>query len=55
MILFNLLKKSPEYTFMVTEIGCGLAGYKPKEIALLFSEAVCLSNVYLPSKFWHKL
>jgi hypothetical protein len=26
----------PETTFLVTEIGCGLAGYEPKDIAPLF-------------------
>lgn len=42
-------------TFYVTEIGCGLAGYKPKEIAPLFAECVNLKNVKLPQRFWHKL
>jgi hypothetical protein len=41
--------------FYVTEIGCGLAGYKPKNIAPLFSECVKLKNVKLPQRFWHKL
>lgn len=48
-------KETPEFTFLVTEIGCGLAGLKPKQIAPLFKESVCLKNVWLPSKFWHKL
>ena len=41
--------------FYVTEIGCGLAGYKPKDIAPLFSGCVELKNVKLPQRFWHKL
>ncbi len=41
--------------FYVTEIGCGLAGYKPKDIAPLFAECVNLKNVKLPQRFWHKL
>jgi hypothetical protein len=45
----------PELTFLVTEVGCGLAGLKPKEIAPLFQNAVNLPNIYLPSRFWHKL
>lgn len=45
----------PEYKFFVTEIGCGLAGYKPKDIASLFKECKNLENVYLPEKFWKKL
>ena len=46
---------NPELTFMVTEIGCGLAGYKTKEIAPLFTAAIDVENIYLPAKFWHKL
>ena len=41
--------------FFVTEIGCGLAGYKPKDIAPLFKEATTVTNIYLPERFWHKL
>lgn len=48
-------KENPQYTFLVTEIGCGLAGLKPKQIAPLFKEAISLTNVYLPKRFWHKL
>lgn len=45
----------PELIFLVTEIGCGLAGLKPKEVAPLFAAAVDLANVHLPARFWHKL
>jgi hypothetical protein len=45
----------PELTFLVTEIGCGLAGYKPKDIAPLFQKAKDIQNIYLPAKFWHKI
>jgi len=41
--------------FLVTEIGCGLAGYKPKDIAPLFEKAIDVENIYLPERFWHKL
>lgn len=41
--------------FYVTEIGCGLAGYKPKDIAPLFAKAMKLENVCLPVRFWHTL
>jgi len=41
--------------FYVTEIGCGLAGYSPKDIAPLFEKAIEAENIYLPAKFWHKL
>lgn len=46
---------NPNMIFLVTEIGCGLAGLKPKQIAPLFKEAINLENVHLPNRFWHKL
>lgn len=48
-------KTNPNLIFLVTEIGCGLAGLKPKQVAPLFSECKELSNIYLPSRFWHVL
>lgn len=45
-------QKQPDLTFLVTEIGCGLAGYKPKDIAPLFRDAVNMENIYLPESFW---
>jgi hypothetical protein len=48
-------KNHPELTFLVTEIGCGLAYHTVKEIAPLFKEAVAIENIHLPAHFWHKL
>jgi hypothetical protein len=48
-------KSRPDLIFLVTEIGCGLAKYKPKDIAPLFEEAITVSNIHLPARFWHKL
>ena len=48
-------KSRQDLIFLVTEVGCGLAGYKPKDIAPLFENAINVKNVYLPEKFWHKL
>ena len=48
-------KANENFIFLVTEIGCGLAGLKPKEVAPLFKEAVNVDNIYLPARFWHKL
>jgi hypothetical protein len=48
-------KNNPDLTFLVTEIGCGLAGHKQKDIAPLFINAVDVENINLPEKFWHKL
>jgi hypothetical protein len=39
-------RTSPGLTFVVTRIGCGLAGYKDKDIAPLFAGAP--KNVMLP-------
>ena len=47
--------KFPTLTFLVTKIGCGLAGYTPEQIAPMFKEAVNLENVYLPEEFWNIL
>lgn len=44
----------PDLVFLVTEIGCGLAGYKPKDIAPLFRDATLLLNVRLPKRFIRK-
>lgn len=41
----------PELTFLVTEIGCGIAGYTVTQIAPLFSAALDLPNVLLPQRF----
>ena len=48
-------KTHPELKFLVTLVGCGIAGYTPDEIAPMFIEAANLSNVYLPISFWKVL
>lgn len=48
-------RQHPELTFLVTAVGCGIAGYTPKEVAPLFKEATSLENVYLPMLFWEYL
>jgi len=40
---------------LVTEIGCGLAGYRPKDIAPLFAEARDVHNIHLPLRFWRHI
>jgi hypothetical protein len=42
----------PEYTFLVTPIGCGIAGYRESQIGPLFAQSAELPNVYLPANFW---
>ena len=45
----------PREKFYVTRIGCGNAGYSPREIAPLFRQAIELENVALPQDFWEVL
>lgn len=44
----DFARQHPEMTFLVTPIGCGIAGYTPEEIAPLFKDAVEMENVWLP-------
>ncbi len=44
-------KEHPELTFLVTAVGCGIAGYTPRQVAPLFKEAAKLENVYMPQVF----
>ena len=48
-------KAHPHLTFLVTEIGCGTAGYHPMEIGPLLNDAVSVPNTYLPKMFWKYL
>ena len=41
----------PEMTFLVTRIGCGIAGFTDEEIAPLFKECIDYDNVTLPLSF----
>ncbi len=45
----------PEMTFLVTRVGCGIAGFSDSQIAPLFAGVYSLSNVYLPIEFWKVL
>ena len=45
----------PDKRFLVTEIGCGIAGFVPEEIAPLFAKAVDVENITLPQRFWEVL
>lgn len=45
-------KSHPNYKFLVTRIGCGIAGFKDGEIAPLFKDAVDVQNIYLPEAWW---
>lgn len=43
--------KRPNLIFMVTPIGCGLAGYSPEDIAPMFKPCLYMKNVRLPKEF----
>ena len=44
-------KRHTELTFLVTRIGCGIAGFKDRDIAPLFKEALKIGNIILPKSF----
>lgn len=45
-------RQHPQLKFLVTEIGCGIAGFLPEEIAPLFAAAREVENISLPRRFW---
>ncbi len=48
-------RSRPELTFLVTRVGCGIAGFHDSEMAPLFAEAVSIPNIHLPESFWKVL
>ena len=42
----------PDLHFLVTPIGCGIAGFEAEDIAPLFEEAKQIENISLPESFW---
>lgn len=45
-------RQHQDLVFLVTRVGCGIAGFTDNEIAPLFSEAKQLENVFLPRLWW---
>ena len=45
-------KEHQDKKFLVTRIGCGIAGFKDEEIAPLFKRAIKVCNIYLPKRFF---
>ncbi len=41
-------KEHPELTFLVTRIGCGIAGFRDSDISSLFAAAHTVDNIILP-------
>jgi hypothetical protein len=44
-------EQHPEYKFLVTRIGCGIAGFANEQMAPLFQEALNVENIILPKEF----
>ena len=42
-------KTRPDLTFLVTRVGCGIAGFTNEEISPLFAKAHEVENIVLPS------
>ena len=45
-------KAHKDLKFLVTRIGCGIAGFKDEEIAPLFKKAMSVYNIFLPKEFY---
>ena len=48
-------REHSELRFLVTRIGCGIAGFDAEDIAPLFREAMDVENICLPRDFWEVL
>ncbi|MBR6490252.1 MAG: DUF1810 family protein [Muribaculaceae bacterium] len=46
-------KAHPEKRFLVTKIGCGIAGHTEREVAHLFEICREVDNITLPVSFWN--
>lgn len=44
-------KSRTDLKFLVTRIGCGIAGFKDEDIAPLFKDSILVPNIYLPKSF----
>ena len=45
-------KQNHNLKFLVTRIGCGIAGFTEEQMAPLFAKGADVENVYLPDSFW---
>ena len=51
VLFFRFAKGHSNLTFLVTRIGCGIAGFRDEEIAPLFMDAIDVENIILPKEF----
>ncbi len=45
----------PELRFLVTRVGCGIAGHNIADVAPMFKRCINIENVTLPADFWMSL
>ena len=48
-------QQHPKQQFLVTEMGCGIAGYQLRHVAMMFDPATSVPNICLPASFWTAL
>ena len=53
--LIDCCNKHPEKEFLLTKVGCGLAGFSVAEIAPLLGYFTIPPNLILPKEFWSNL
>lgn len=51
LMIFWYMRNNTRNILLVTEIGCGISGHSPSEIAPLFKEALKMDNIHLPLVF----
>lgn len=49
--LYNYIVRNNHLFFIITKVGCGLAGYNTEEIKPLFVKFIGLENISLPYEF----
>lgn len=49
----KLLRAHKDKIFLVTKVGCGIAGYTVEQVAPMFRPCTALENVYLPAEFFN--
>lgn len=47
--------KNKDKIFLLTKVGCGLAGYTPEEIGMLFKGYIIPENLIMPKEFYEVL
>lgn len=53
--LFACCENFPECEFLLTKVGCGLAGYSVKDIVSCFKDLPIPANLSMPAEFWKEL